>query len=328
MYEKAQKSVSIVVPVFNEELNIEPFLHELDAKVAAANLELEVIFVDDGSSDASFEILRGLASQDKRIHCIRLSRNFGSIAAYTAGLAHTQGEAAIVISCDLQDPPGIIPELISKWEKGAHVVWAVRASRDDPWLKRTLARAFAHVFRSIGFKDYPLTGMDFGLFDRKVINAYLAMPERSRIFVAMILWLGFRQEFVSYHREARRAGRSKWGFGRRLKSAVDAIVSYSLLPIWVLSYFGIVVSALSFLYATFLVVGRVFFGIGDVGWASLMTATLFIGGVQLVMLGVLGEYVARAAEQGRQRPNFVVMETLGFDAADSSSGSMRPPKVD
>jgi glycosyltransferase involved in cell wall biosynthesis len=313
METQPRKVISIVVPVFDEELNIRAFYDRIRSMVFSLRYDYEVIFVDDGSRDRSFDIVREIARTDDRIKCVRFSRNFGSLAAYTAGLEFCRGDAAVVISCDLQDPPELINDLLARWETGAHVVWAVREARDDPFVRAFPARMFAHLFRHIGFKAYPLNGMDFGLFDRKVIDAYLSMPESSRVFVAMILWLGFNQTFVSYKRQSRAAGSSKWRFGRRLRSSIDAIVSFSQVPIWFISYFGIALSFVGFVYATFLIFGRLFYGIGDIGWASLMTALLFIGGVQMIMLGVIGEYVWRTADQSRCRPHFVVMDMVGLE---------------
>src|SRR5262249_3455174 len=193
-------------------------------------------------------------------------------------------------------------------------------SREDPFLKKLFARLWVHLLRWIGFKEYPLNGIDFGLFDRKVINAYLEMPESSRIFGGMIMWLGFAAEFVPYKRVARRAGKSKWSFGRRVRTAIDSVVSFSQFPIRFISYLGFTLSLLSLCYAVFLVFGRLFFGIGDVGWASLMTALLLIGGVQMVMLGIIGQYIWQAADQGRGRPHFVVLETVGLEQQSNAHG--------
>jgi len=269
--------------------------------------------VDDGSRDRTFQLVSELARQDPRVKALRFSRNFGSHPAMTAGMRHARGDAAVIISVDLQDPPALIGRFIQQWRAGYHVVWGVREGRDDPWSKKLLANGFYALIRRIAIPDYPPQGMDCGLFDRKVIEAFNGFAEVSRIVPTLLIWAGFRQTLVPYFREARRSGESKWPLAKRIKAAIDIIVSFSYLPIRFMSYLGMFISCLGFLYAAFLIVRRVFFGLGGAGWPSVMVAILFLGGVQLLMLGILGEYIWRTSEQVRARPLYIVMDDIGFE---------------
>lgn len=305
-------TLSVVVPVYNEDTNIQPFYEALVAILDRTNLQIEIIFVDDGSTDRSFDTISDLARNDTRIKCLRFSRNFGSHAAIMAGLRCATGDAAVMISVDLQDPPDLIPELINRWKEGFHVVWAVREDRDDPRVKKAFAAAFYKLFRAIALPDYPATGMDFGLFDRCVLESLRNLNELNHFITGMIVWLGFRQTRVLYNRRARHSGVSKWSFGKRIKNALDAFVSFSYVPIRFISYTGLCISITSFLFAGILIVRALFFGLGTPGWPSVMVAVLFIGGVQLMVLGILGEYIWRGTEQVRGRPQYIVMEAIGF----------------
>jgi len=305
--------LSIVVPVYNEETNIEPFYRQLLGALAEVDMQAEILFVDDGSKDGTHEAIALLAKEDPRVKCLRFSRNFGSHAATTAGLRHARGDAAVFISVDLQDPPELIKAFVERWREGYHVVWGVRESRDDPWSKKTLARLFYALIRRIALPEYPPEGMDFGLLDRQVIDVFNSFEEADRIVPTILVWAGFRQAQIGYHRAARRSGVSKWPLRKRIKSAIDVIVSFSYLPIRFMSYFGMLVSLLGFGYGVFLIGRRLFFGLGEAGWPSVMVTVLFLGGIQLIMLGVLGEYIWRTSAQVRRRPLYIVMERIGFD---------------
>ncbi len=306
--------VSVVVPVYNEETNVRPFYDQLTAAVEPLDVDVEVIFVDDGSGDRTFELIEELAGGDPRVKAIKLSRNFGSHPALTAGLLRAAGDAAVLISVDLQDPPELIGTFVEHWRQGYNVVWGVRKSRDDPWAKKLFANVFYAVLRAMALPQYPRRGMDCGLLDRKVLDALGRFPEVNRVLPPMIVWAGFRQAEVSYHRGGRHSGVSKWPLGKRIKSAIDILVSFSALPIRFISYLGFAISLMSFLYACFLIVGRLLWGVGAAGWPSVMVTVLFLGGVQLIMLGILGEYLWRTSDQVRGRPLFLVMEELGFEA--------------
>lgn len=304
---------SIVVPCFNEEANVEHFHEVLTSVIDGLDFRSEIIFVDDGSSDHTCEIIRALAQKDDRVKLLQFSRNFGSHAALSAGLHWAAGDFAIMISVDLQDPPDLIPDLVERWREGFHVVWAVRQSRDDPLLTKILASAFYGLLRRIGLPNYPASGMDFGLVDRRVLDAFRKFHELNHLVTGMIVWLGFRQTQVHYNRKGRHSGASKWSLAQRIKKAVDGIVSFSYLPIRITSYVGITVCLTSFLYGLFIFIRRLFFGLGETGWPSVMVAVLFLGGIQMITLGILGEYLWRGMEQAKKRPMYVIMEQLGFD---------------
>lgn len=312
-----KQKISVVVPVLNEEMNVEPFYNQLVCQIETlTELDWEVVFVDDGSTDQSVTQLLKLRNQDGRLKILRLSRNFGSHAALTAGLAYASGDAAIIMSVDLQDPAEIIKDFLAEWQKGNHMVWGIRQSRGDPWSKRFLANTFYRFCRRIALENYPEGGVDCCLLDRRVIEEFLAINERHAFLFATMLWMGFRQAYVPYERGSRVAGTSKWTLAKRLKSALDIVVSFSYFPIRFMSYLGILVSIVSFVYAADLVVERVFFGKGASGWPSIMVVMLFLGGVQLTMMGVLGEYIWRGTDQVKGRPRFIVMEEIGFERAD------------
>jgi len=305
--------VSMVMPVLNEEENLEKFYAGLSGLTDdIVNVDWEFIFVDDGSTDHSVLRLKQLRGKDERIKVLSLSRNFGSHAALAAGLSYASGDAAIIMSVDGQDPMDIIPKFLEEWQKGNHVVWGMRETRDDPWAKTLFATAFYRICRKIAIKNYPKGGLDCSLFDRRVIDEYLKINERQGFIFATVLWMGFRQNFVPYHRLQRMAGVSKWSFTKRLKAAIDLLVSFSYFPIRFISYIGIGVSALAFLYGLELIIQRIFFGIGGPGWSSIMVVVLFLGGLQLTMMGVLGEYIWRGTDEVKGRPRYLVMDEIGF----------------
>src|SRR5438105_1105258 len=223
--------LSIIVPAFNEETNIRPFYDALVPALKQIDDDAEIIFVDDGSADGSFTVFSELARLDRRVRALRFSRNFGSHAALTAGLREARGDAAVMISIDLQDPPDLIRTFVDKWKEGFHVVWGVRATRDDPWSKKLFARLFYSLIRKIALPEYPPEGMDFGLIDRKVIEAFNCFHEANRLVPAMIVLAGFRQAMVPYHRGPGHRGIAKWPFRRRIKADIDVIVSFEDVPI-------------------------------------------------------------------------------------------------
>jgi|TARA_B100002003_G_C14155263_1_gene556080 dolichol-phosphate mannosyltransferase len=306
--------VSIIVPIFNEEMNIKPFYNELTATISKiSNMRWEIIFVDDGCTDRSVDKVMALREADQRVKLLRLSRNYGSHAALMAGFQYSNGDALVIMSVDLQDPPGLIREFVEKWHEGYHMVWGVRESREDPWGKKILAYGFYWLLRKTVFLNYPKGGMDYGIFDRSMIDIILSIDERHGFVFATLLWSGFRQTQIPYARKSRKRGITKWSFARRVKSAIDIIISFSYFPIRIISYLGIVVSFLSFVFEMFLITRSVYFKLDSDGWLLLMVGILFIGGVQLIMLGVLGEYIWRIAEQVRGRPPYLVMEEVGFN---------------
>ncbi len=306
--------ISVVVPAYNEEENVQFFY---DAVTAVTNnlseFDWEFLIVDDGSTDRTVERFRALAEKDRRLRILQLSRNFGSYAALRAGFDHARGDAVITISADLQDSPELFRTFVARWKEGYHTVWGVREQRDDPLTKKVLAALFYQVIRRLALAGLPVGGMDCGLFDRKVIDAFREIPDRNNITFMTIYWMGFRQAQVPYHRRERKFGQSKWPFRKRMKAALDVITSLSSLPIRFISYMGLFISMLSFLAAMVVVFNKLVWGIGEWGWPSLMVVMLFLGGIQLIMLGLIGEYLWRVGAQVRGQPWYIVMDKIGFE---------------
>jgi polyisoprenyl-phosphate glycosyltransferase len=302
--------------MMNEEETL-PVFHSTLVQVLSelSAYKWELIYVDDGSSDGTLRVARTLQNEDARLRVLRLSRNFGSYAAIRAGFERATGDAVVSISADLQDHPSIIAKFVAEWEAGFDVVWGVRGSRDDGWSKQWLAKAFYLLLRKLALKDLPLNGMDCGLFNRRVVQAFLSIPDKNNIPFMTIFWMGFLQKQVLYHREARRWGESKWPLGKRIRCALDVITSFSPAPIRYVSYLGLGLSFAGLAFASHIIFNKVIYGVGIGGYPSLMVAILVIGGVQLIMLGVLGEYLWRVSSEVRGRPDFIVMDDYSVAAA-------------
>ena len=310
--------LSIVVPCFNEE----QVVHETHRRLLAAleavpGLEFELVYVDDGSRDATLDLLREIQRTDSRARIIALSRNFGHQIAVTAGLRGASGDAVVVIDADLQDPPEIIPEMLDRWQRGVDVAYGVRTEREgETAFKRLTASVFYRLIRRLADVSIPLDSGDFRLMDRKVVDAFLAMPERDRYVRGMVAWVGFRQEPVPYRRATRAAGETKYPFKKMLRFAVDGILSFSLAPLRLATWLGFLVSALALLGIVYAFAIRLFSEHWVAGWALLFISVLFLGGVQLVLIGVLGEYLGRIYGEVKRRPLYLVKERLGFGNAD------------
>ena len=322
--------LSLIVAAFNEEASI-PRLYDRIAKMdwPTLGLEIEIIFVDDHSSDGTPRLLRELAARDSRVKWLRFSRNFGSHKAFTAGLERATGDAAVILAADLQDPPETIPQLVEKWRGGARVVWAVRGARPgEKWINVLTARLYYLLMRRIAVAEMPATGADFLLMDRMVLNALKAAPERHTSLLALIQWMGFEQANITYAKEARTAGVSKWTFSKRLKLAVDSFVSFSYFPIRAMSVTGLVFALFGFAYAAFLIIRRLLLLTPVEGWTSLISVVLITSGVQLLMLGVLGEYLWRAFDESRGRPRYIVEDSGGFgEGSVAETGSATVAKL-
>jgi glycosyltransferase involved in cell wall biosynthesis len=312
--------LSLVIAAYNEEENL-PKLYERIARIdwPAIGVEIDIVIVDDHSRDGTPQVLRNLAAKDSRVKWLRFSRNFGSHKAFTAGLEHAPGDAAVILAADLQDPPETVPKLLEKWRAGAKVVWAVRGARaGESFQTKLLARLYYFLMRRYAVAELPETGADFLLMDRLVLNALREAPERNTSLLALIQWMGFEQASIVYTKEARTAGVSKWTFSKRIKLAVDSFVSFSYFPIRLMSGFGFACAVLGFSYALLVIVRRVFFGNPIEGWASLMCVVLILSGVQLLMLGVLGEYLWRTFDESRRRPRYIIEASHGLDRKTSA----------
>lgn len=311
---KKQIDLSIIAPMYNEEANVEHFFETLIPVLTRLDLEYEIICVNDGSKDHTFEKLLNFHHNDFRIKIINFSRNFGKEIALTAGLHYSSGKAIIPIDTDLQDPPELIEGLVSKWREGYDVVYAVRRQRlgESPF-KRFTANVFYRFINFISETPIPKDTGDFRLFDRRVVRELNRIPERTRFMKGLFAWVGFKQVGIEYDRQPRHQGETKWNYWKLWNFALDGITLFSTFPLRLWSYLGIIISFLSFGYASFLILRTVIYGRDFPGYASIMVAVLFLGGLQLISLGVIGEYLGRVYAETKKRPLYIIDESFGFD---------------
>jgi glycosyltransferase involved in cell wall biosynthesis len=303
---------SVVVPVFNEAEVLPAFYERLTRTLDALGASVEIIFVNDGSSDNTLSILRDLQRCDDRVKILSLSRNFGHQAAITAGTDHSRGQSIVILDGDLQDPPELIPELFRKWKEGFEVVYAVRARREgESAFKRITAALFYRLFRRVTDLALPLDTGDYRLVGRRALDALRGMRERHRFVRGMVSWIGFRQTGVSYVRGARPAGRTKYPLSRMIRLGLDAVTSFSFLPLKMASYLGFSAAGVSFLVIVWVLYVKAIQKGAVPGWASEMVAILFLGGVQLISLGILGEYIGRIYDEVRGRPLYIIEDFVG-----------------
>ena len=317
--------ISVVVPCFNEEAVVQAAYQRLtDVLGSLADFDFELMFVDDGSRDRTPAILKSLQASDPRVRAVFFSRNFGHQVAVTAGIEHTSGDAVVLIDADLQDPPEVIKEMIALWKKGVDVAYGVRAERDgESALKLWTAKRFYRFINQISDTPIPLDTGDFRLMDRRVVDSFLSMPERDRFVRGMVAWLGFRQEPVSYHRAPRLAGETKYPLRKMIRFALDGILSFSLTPLRLAIWMGFATAGVAALGMVYALLVRLFTKQWVPGWTLLFIACLLIGGVQLVCLGAVGEYVGRIYGEVKKRPLYVVRERLGFNDSRISATPRR-----
>jgi glycosyltransferase involved in cell wall biosynthesis len=304
--------LSIVVAAYNEEGNL-PLLYQRVCALdwAALGLETEFVFVDDHSRDGTPRVLRELAAKDPRVRVLRFAKNFGSHKAFTAGLEHATGDAAVILAADLQDPPETIPQLVAKWREGAKTVWAVRAEREGvPLTDRLFARFYYWLMRKFADVQPPREGADFLLVDRCVLDQLRATPEKNTSVLLLIQWMGFSQAFIEYTKAARHSGRSNWTFSKKLKLAIDSLASFSYAPIRIASLMGVLFGVTGFAYAVIVAARAIWWGSPVQGWPALMCVVLITAGVQMMILGVLGEYLWRTYEESRHRPRYIIEERI------------------
>lgn len=319
--------ISVVIPMYNEEPNIDYLFERLVSVLVRLNMKYEIICVNDGSRDNTLKFLVEHHYRNSAIKVVNLSRNFGKEIALTAGIDYTTGAAVIPIDADLQDPPELIEQLIAKWREGYDVVYGTRRSRQgESWIKRFTASAFYRTIGKLSHTRIPPNTGDFRLLDRRVVNALKQMPERNRFMKGLFAWVGFKQTSILYDRPQRYQGTTKWNYWRLWNFAIDGIAAFSLIPLKVWSYLGLTISLISFLYASFLVIRTLLFGIDIPGYASLMVAVLFLGGVQLLSLGMIGEYLGRVYDEVKGRPLYLVRDSYGFmpESINQKSLSSRP----
>jgi glycosyltransferase involved in cell wall biosynthesis len=317
--------LSVVLPVRDEEESLRPLFDRLTNVLDAIGEPWEAIFVDDGSTDASYAVMVELNRRDPRAKALRLSRNFGHQIAITAGIDAARGDAVIVMDSDLQHPPEAITDLVQKWREGYDVVYGLRVERaGEPWLKRTTARAFYRVLSRLSETDMPSNAGDFRLVSRSALDAFRSLRETNRYIRGMFAWVGFRQVGVPYAGIERHAGRTKYTFTRMLKLGLDGILSFSTAPLRIVLHVGLWVSLLSLGIFVYALVSKLVGGAQLPGWASLLAVTAFLGGIQLLTLGAVGLYVGRIYEEVKARPLYLVRDECGVEpAANLTPASFR-----
>ena len=299
--------ISIIAPCYNEEETIEPFLRRIEEILTQINEPYEIVFINDGSRDNTLNVLINAKQNFKNIRIINFSRNFGKEAALTAGLDKARGEAAIPIDVDLQDPPELIKELVARWREGYDVVLAKRADRtSDSFAKRVSADLFYKLNGKISNVDIPNNVGDFRLMSKRVVEALKQLPENQRFMKGLFAWVGFKTFVIEYVREKREAGQSSFNGWKLWNFALDGITSFSTLPLRIWLYIGALVSFLSFLYGSFIILKTLIFGVDLPGYASLAVIMLFLGGIQLIGIGILGEYIGRIYSESKRRPSYII----------------------
>jgi dolichol-phosphate mannosyltransferase len=308
----------VVIPAFNEQENLPELYRRLVAVLVPLGYSFELIFVNDGSSDGSLALLQELARADSRVLVVDLARNFGHQLAISAGLDYARGGAVIIMDADLQDPPEVLPEFVARWQDGYEVVYAIRAQRKEGPLKRTAYSAFYRLLHRVAQIEIPLDAGDFCIMDRQVADLLRRMPERNRFVRGIRSWVGFRQTGLAYERHARHAGKPKYTFRKLLYLALDGLISFSYLPLRMISLAGLFVSVLSLLIALAYTIQKLTIGLSPPGFATLVVAIFFLAGIQLITIGVIGEYVGRIFEEVKGRPLYVVRQVWVGEQLDGS----------
>jgi polyisoprenyl-phosphate glycosyltransferase len=306
--------LSVIVPLYNEELVIDEMYQRLTQVLEGNKLNYEILLVNDGSKDRTLSLAKEITERNKRVKLISFSRNFGHQIAVTAGMDRACGQVVVIIDADLQDPPEVILEMIAKWKEGFQVVYGVRKKREgESVFKRATAALFYRLLRKMTSVNIPVDTGDFRLMDRKVVDNMKIMRERSRFVRGMVSWVGFKQDKVEYVRESRFAGETKYPFKKMLKFALDGMLSFSQLPLKLASALGFICAILSFVFFLYGFIMRIFYPeLVIPGWTSIFVASLFVGGVQLMCVGILGEYVGRIYEELKGRPLYIIDEEQNF----------------
>lgn len=319
--------LSVVVPVYNEEEVLPEFHARLSGVLSTLPCQCEILFVNDGSNDGTAAVLERLAARDSRVRIIGLTRNFGHQPALSAGLDHCTGDAVVLIDADLQDPPELIGDFYRTWREGYQVVFGRRQRLEEGPLKRYVYHAFYRLLHLLANIDIPLDSGDFSLLDRGVVQRLRQLPERTRFLRGLRSWIGLRQTGIDYARPARHSGQSKYSLAGLFKLAFDGIVSFSTLPLKAALFLGLLVSAAGFLGILLLVYLRLLHAFDLPGWTSLMVVVLFLGGIQLTTIGIVGEYIARIYEEVKFRPLYLVESRVGFPVADASVSPEERPRI-
>ena len=310
IYLKVMKLISILIPAYNEEEVLDKLIARLGTLAGETkNYNFEFLFINDGSKDKTLQLIRDYAEKDSRVSYINLSRNFGKEIGMIAGLDHAQGDAVVIIDADLQDPPELIPEMIKLWEEGYDDVYAKRKSREgETWFKKFTSKMYYKTLQSVTRIPIQEDTGDFRLLDRRVVEALKQFRESQRNTKAMFSWVGFYKKEIMYDRDPRAAGETKWNYVKLVELAIDGITSFTTAPLRISTYAGIFVSVFTFLYLLYLVIRTIFFGTDLAGYPSMMAVILFLGGVQLISLGIIGEYIGRIFNETKQRPLYLIEE--------------------
>lgn len=319
--------ISVIAPVFNEQEMLPAFCQRMSQVLEEIGEPWEIILVNDGSRDGSVAIMHAAHQHDPRIKVLSFSRNFGGQLAITAGLDYARGDAVVVIDADLQDPPEVVKELLQRWREGYQVVYAQRANREgETWFKKLTASIYYRLIHSIANVDIPLDTGEFRLLDRKAADALRATREQHRYIRGLAAWIGFRTVAVPYQRAARQAGETKYPLRKMIRLAVDGITNFSYLPLQMATYAGFFVAGLSLLGILAAIFLRVFVGHELTGQATTLVSVLFLGGIQLIFLGILGEYLGRIYDEVKNRPLYILDEALGFEHLDPRSNAPLRPR--
>jgi len=306
--------ISIVVPLYNETENLDEFYTRIKNVINLSGLACELIFVNDGSRDNTLEHAKHLHANDPTVKIINLSRNFGKEIALSAGLDYTTGDAVVVIDADLQEPPELIPEMVKKWQEGFDVVYAVRKKRGrEPLIKTLSAYLFYRVMKKISRVEIPVDTGDYRLMSRRAVDALIRVREQHRFMKGLFAWIGYKQTGIYYEREERHGGSTSFSLWRLWNFAVDGITSFSFVPLQLSSLIGLIIASFSVLFAFYILIETLIFGNAVPGYPSLMVAVLFLGGVQLISIGIIGEYIARIYGESKQRPLYFVQDFIGFE---------------
>ncbi|EPY7704396.1 MULTISPECIES: glycosyltransferase family 2 protein [Bacillus] len=314
-----QKLISVVVPMYFEEEVAQECYNRLKSVMLQNNINYEFVFVNDGSTDRTMEILSEIAANDFRTKIVNFARNFGHQVAVTAGIAAAKGDAIVIIDADLQDPPEVIPELIAKWEEGYEVVYAKRKQRKgETWFKLLTAKYFYKFLNYMSDIDIPKDTGDFRIIDRKIADVFNQMTERNRFIRGMMSWVGFRQTYVEYERDERFAGETKYPLKKMIKFASDGIIAFSTKPLRIVMSLGLLSVLISIIVLLYTITVKVFGHGTQTGWASIMVAITFFSGIQLLGLGIVGQYIARIYDESKNRPIYIVKETINIDEEETA----------
>jgi polyisoprenyl-phosphate glycosyltransferase len=310
MEEFKQPELSVIIPVFNEEFAIRELFSRLCKSLSGITENFEILFINDGSRDSTLAELKTIAALDSRVKFLSLSRNFGHQVAIAAGIDLCKGNIAVIMDGDLQDPPELIPGLYAKFKEGYNVVYAKRTRRaGESGIKKITAHAYYRILKSITSIDIPVDTGDFRLIDKKVIQSLRQMPEKNKFFRGQVAWLGFRQTYVDYERSERSGGRSGYSFGKMTRFAFDGITGFSDIPLRIASTLGFVVSFVAFIIIIYALISHFILRKTITGWTSIIISTMFIGGIQLITIGIIGEYISRMNNDLRNRPLYIIEET-------------------